>query len=135
MLLFFAIIAGDSGLFSARGIVNFLEVSAQLGILAVAVALLMIGGEFDLSLGSMIAFAGVIIAIPSTVLGWPIWICVLLAFAAAIIVGYLNGLLVVRTGLPSFIVTLATLVHPARPHAWPHAPRSPAARRFPASRN
>ncbi|WP_119300402.1 ABC transporter permease [Dongia deserti] len=109
VLLFFALFAGDSGLFSARGTVNFLEVSAQLGILAVAVCLLMIGGEFDLSLGSMIAFAGVIIAIPSTVLGWPIWTCVLLAFAAAVIVGYVNGWLVVKTGLPSFIVTLATL--------------------------
>jgi simple sugar transport system permease protein len=109
VLLFFLVFAGDSGLFSARGVVNFLEVSAQLGILAVAVALLMIGGEFDLSLGSMIAFAGVIIAIPSTVLGWPIWTCVLLAFGAAVIVGYINGWLVVKTGLPSFIVTLASL--------------------------
>ena len=108
-LLFFLVFAGDSGLFSARGVVNFLEVSAQLGILAVAVALLMIGGEFDLSLGSMIACAGVIIAIPSTVLGWPIWTCVLLAFGAAVIVGYINGWLVVKTGLPSFIVTLASL--------------------------
>jgi len=109
VIIFFAIFAGDSGLFSARGTVNFLEVSAQLGILAVAVCLLMIGGEFDLSLGSMIAFAGVIIAIPSTVLGWPIWLCILLAFGAAILVGYLNGWLVVKTGLPSFIVTLASL--------------------------
>ena len=109
IFLFFAVVAGDSGLFSSRGIVNFLEVSAQLGILAVAVCLLMIGGEFDLSLGSMIALAGVIIAIPSTTLGWPIWLCIFLAFATAVLVGYLNGLLVVRTGLPSFIVTLASL--------------------------
>src|SRR5262245_19739111 len=83
VIIFFAIFAGDSGLFSARGVVNFLEVSAQLGILAVAVALLMIGGEFDLSLGSMIAFAGVIIAILSTQYGWPVWASVLVAFAAA----------------------------------------------------
>lgn len=109
IFVLFTVFAGDSGLFSARGVVNFLEVSAQLGILAVAVSLLMIGGEFDLSLGAMIAFAGVVIAIPSTVLGWPIWACVLLAFAAAVLVGYLNGLLVVKTGLPSFIVTLASL--------------------------
>ncbi|MGH6960765.1 MAG: ABC transporter permease, partial [Dongiaceae bacterium] len=109
VFLFFAVTAGDSGLFSGRGIVNFLEVSAQLGILAVAVSLLMIGGEFDLSLGSMIAVAGVIIAIPSVVWGWPIWLCILLAFGAAVLVGYVNGLLVVHTGLPSFIVTLATL--------------------------
>jgi len=109
IIAFFAATAGGTGLFSPKGIVTFLEVSAQLGILAVAVSLLMIAGEFDLSLGSMIAFAGVIIAIPSTVLGWPVWLCVLLAFVVAAGVGYLNGLLVVRTGLPSFIVTLATL--------------------------
>ncbi len=109
VILFFMVFAGDSGLFSARGTVNFLEISAQLGILAVAVCLLMIGGEFDLSLGSMIAFAGVIMAILSTQYGWPIWLCILVAFGAAIVVGYLNGWLVVKTGLPSFIVTLATL--------------------------
>ena len=109
IIAFFTATAGGTGLFSPKGIVTFLEVSAQLGILAVAVSLLMIAGEFDLSLGSMIAFAGVIIAIPSTVLGWPVWLCVLLAFVVAAGVGYLNGLLVVRTGLPSFIVTLATL--------------------------
>ncbi|HEY3145713.1 MAG TPA: ABC transporter permease [Dongiaceae bacterium] len=109
VIIFFAVFAGDSGLFSARGVVNFLEVSAQLGILAVAVALLMIGGEFDLSLGSMIAFAGVIIAILSTQYGWPVWASILVAFAAAYCVGYLNGWLVVKTGLPSFIVTLASL--------------------------
>src|SRR5262245_51469647 len=109
IIAFFVATAGGTGLFSPKGIVTFLEVSAQLGILAVAVSLLMIAGEFDLSLGSMIAFAGVIIAIPSTVLGWPIWLCVLLAFAASAFVGYVNGLVVVRTGLPSFIVTLATL--------------------------
>ena len=63
IFVFFGITAGDSGLFSAKGIVNFLEVSAQLGILAAAVALLMIGGEFDLSLGSMIGFAGIIIGL------------------------------------------------------------------------
>ena len=66
---FFAITAGGSGIFSAKGIVNFLEVSAQLGILAAPVALLMIAGEFDLSVGSMIGFAGIIIAIPTVIWG------------------------------------------------------------------
>ena len=44
VFIFFALIAGGSGMFSALGIVNFLEVSAQLGIIAVAACLLMIGG-------------------------------------------------------------------------------------------
>ncbi|MFD1881304.1 ABC transporter permease [Paracoccus pacificus] len=109
VFLLFAIFAGNSGLFSALGIANFLQVSAQLGILAVAVALLMIGGEFDLSVGSMIGFASVTIGLGVTHFGLPIWGAVLVAFVLAAIVGTINGVLVVRTGLPSFIVTLASL--------------------------
>jgi len=109
VFIFFAIVAGDSGMFSALGIVNFLEVAAQLGILAIAVSLLMIGGEFDLSLGSMIGAAGVLVAIPAVELGWPIWLSIFFAFAVALVVGYINGIITVRTGLPSFIVTLAFL--------------------------
>lgn len=106
---FFGIVAADTGMFSARGIVNFLEVSALLGILAIGVSLLMIGGEFDLSIGSMIAAAGMVIAIPAVEWGWPLWICIFLAFGVAILVGIANGWLVVTTGLPSFIVTLGGL--------------------------
>lgn len=109
VIAFFAVTAGNSGLFSAKGIVNFLEVSAQLGIVASAVALLMIAGEFDLSVGSMIAFSGILIAIPATQYGWPLWAAILLAFASAALVGALNGYIVVKTGLPSFIVTLGGL--------------------------
>jgi simple sugar transport system permease protein len=108
VFLFFAVTARDSGLFSVPGIANFLQVSAQLGILAAAVSLLMIGGEFDLSLGSMIGFAGIIIGICVVQFGLPIWLSVAIAFAAAVMVGAANGLLVTRTGLPSFIVTLAS---------------------------
>jgi simple sugar transport system permease protein len=109
VFVFFAVVAGNSGLFSAKGIINFLEVSAQLGILAAPVALLMIAGEFDLSVGSMIGFAGILIAIPAVFWGWPIWLSLLFAFAVAGGIGALNGLVVVRTGLPSFIVTLGSL--------------------------
>jgi simple sugar transport system permease protein len=109
VFVFFGITAGSSGLFSAKGIINFLEVSAQLGILATAVSLLMISGEFDLSVGSMIGFAGIIIAIPPIMWDWPVWASVLLAFASCAAVGYFNGLMVVTTGLPSFIVTLGSL--------------------------
>ena len=65
VFIFFGIVAGDTGMFSAYGTINFLEVSANLGIIAIAAALLMIGGEFDLSIGSMIGFAGICIAIPA----------------------------------------------------------------------
>lgn len=109
VFLFFAIVAGDTGMFSAKGILNWMEVSAQLGIIAIGACLLMIAGEFDLSLGSMIGFAGMVIAIPATQYGLPVWAGILLAFALALAVGYLNGIIVIKTGLPSFIVTLAFL--------------------------
>ncbi|MDJ0786610.1 MAG: ABC transporter permease [Myxococcota bacterium] len=106
---FFAIFAADSGMWSARGIVNFLEVSALLGILAAPVALLMIGGEFDLSVGSMVGAVSIAIAIPAMEWGWPLGPSIALGFAFAAAWGGLNGIVVVRSGLPSFIVTLASL--------------------------
>jgi simple sugar transport system permease protein len=106
---FFGIVAHGTGMFSAPGIINFLEVSAQLGIIAVAAALLMIAGEFDLSVGSMIGFAGIVLAIPVTQYGWPLWTAILLAFACAAAVGWVNGYLVVKTSLPSCFVTLGFL--------------------------
>jgi simple sugar transport system permease protein len=84
-------------------------VSAEQGILAVSVALLMIGGEFDLSIGSMIGGAGMIIAILSVEFGWNIWAAIGVSLVVALLIGALNGVLVVRTRLPSFIITLATL--------------------------
>lgn len=106
---FFAIVAGDDGFLSIRGTASYLEVSAELGILAVAVALLMIGGEFDLSIGSTIGASGMTIAILTTESGWPIWPAIAAAFAIALTIGFVNGVLVVKTGLPSFIVTLGAL--------------------------
>ena len=109
VLVFFAVVAGNTGLFSAKGVINFLEVSAQLGILAAPVALLMIAGEFDLSVGSMIGFAGILIAIPAVFWGWPVWLSLIFTFVVCGGIGALNGLAVVKTGLPSFIVTLGSL--------------------------
>jgi len=106
---FFLVFAGDSGMFNAQGILNWTTVSAQFVIIAVGACMLMIAGEFDLSVGSMIGFAGMSIAIISVTLGWPVWIAILITFAICIAIGALNGYIVVRTGLPSFIVTLAFL--------------------------
>ena len=103
----FGLAAGGSGMFSMEGIVNWGTVAAYLGVLAVGAALLMIAGEFDLSVGSMIGFAGMMMAIPCLYWGWPVWVSVLFAFAVAMGLGAVNGWLVVKTGLPSFIVTLA----------------------------
>ena len=108
--IFFAITAGGRGFLSLRGTANYLEVAAQLGILAVAVALLMIGGEFDLSIGSIIGACGMIMALLAVEVGWNIWPAMLVSLAVAVLIGVANGYLVLRTGLPSFIVTLGTLL-------------------------
>ena len=109
VFLFFGLTANGTGMFAADGVINWMTVSAQLGILAIGACLLMIAGEFDLSVGSMIGFAGMLIAIPTAFWGWPVWAAILFAFAGAAALGFLNGYLVIRTGLPSFIVSLAFL--------------------------
>lgn len=109
VFVFFAIVAGDSGFLTFGGTMSYLEVAAQLGIVAVPVSLLMIGGEFDLSVGSMVGAAGMIIAISVAEYGWPLWAGILLAVTVALLVGLFNGYLVIKTGLPSFIVTLGML--------------------------
>ncbi|PTX57365.1 monosaccharide ABC transporter membrane protein (CUT2 family) [Litoreibacter ponti] len=105
----FALFAWDSGMFAAQGVMNWSIISAQFMIIAVGACLLMIAGEFDLSVGSMIGFAGIMIAVFGVVLAWPMWIAILVTFAICCALGALNGFIVVRTGLPSFIVTLAFL--------------------------
>lgn len=107
--IFFAVVAGGKGFLSLRGTANYLGVAADLGIMAVAVALLMIAGEFDLSIGSMIGGSGMIIAVLSVQFGWNIWAAIAVSLVVALIVGAINGILVNRTKLPSFIVTLGTL--------------------------
>jgi len=100
---------GNAAFLGLAGTLNYLDVAAQVGVLATAIALLMIAGEFDLSIGSMVGFAGIIIGIAVTIWGLPMWVGIILAMVLATILGAVNGIIVVRTGLPSFIVTLATL--------------------------
>lgn len=109
VFVFFLLVARDSGMFSAEGALNWGVVSAQFAIIAVGACLLMIAGEFDLSVGSMIGFSGIVIALMSVTWGFPMWVAIITAFVVALGIGWLNGYLVIRTGLPSFIVTLAFL--------------------------
>jgi simple sugar transport system permease protein len=104
--LFFAVTTDEFG--TLNGMANWTSVAATLGIPAVVVALLMIGGEFDLSAGVMTGSAGLVMGLLSTELDMNIWPAIALTFVFAGAVGFLNGYMVVRTKLPSFIVTLAT---------------------------
>ena len=104
----FALVAGPP-FRSLEGTAAVLNAVAPLGILAVAVALLMIAGEFDLSIGSIIGCAGMTIMLLTRHYDWALWPAIGVAVALSLAIGFGNGYLVVRTGLPSFIVTLGTL--------------------------
>jgi simple sugar transport system permease protein len=105
----FFLVTADASMFTLSGFMNFMSPAAQLGILAIGAALLMIGGEFDLSIGSMVAFAGLIFAVAVVTFDLPLALAIPATLLFAALVGSVNGQIVLRTGLPSFIVTLAFL--------------------------
>jgi simple sugar transport system permease protein len=94
---------GDPGI--AAG---WTDQASQYGIVAVPVALLMIGGEFDLSAGVMIGSSGLLLGYLATHAHMNIWPAMVIVLLFGLTIGLLNGITVVRTKLPSFIVTLAT---------------------------
>jgi len=87
---------------------TILYVSSTYGIPAVAVALLMIGGEFDLSAGVAVTTSALVAAMFSFQFTTNMWVGVLVSLVVALAVGFINGYLVVKTGIPSFLVTLGT---------------------------
>jgi len=108
VFVFFATFGG-SNFASAAGAASWLNVAASLGIVAIPIGLLMIAGELDISIGSMIPAGSVTVAIISGHFQAPILVGICAALALGALVGVINGLLVVRTAVPSFIVTLGTL--------------------------
>jgi len=109
LVTIFFLSTADPSMFSLAGVMNILSPASQLGILAIAAALLMIGGEFDLSIGSMVAFTGLVFGSFVTLTGWPLLLAIAATFIVAAVLGGVNGQIVIRTRLPSFIVTLAFL--------------------------
>lgn len=106
--VFFFLTADDS-MFTLAGFMNFMQPAAQLGILAIGAALLMIGGEFDLSIGSMVALAGLVFGVSLVIFELPLILAIVFTLIFAIGAGALTGQIVLRSALPSFIVTLAFL--------------------------
>ena len=114
MIIIVALAMASGGkAFNALGLKNNVAIIAQLGIIATGAALLMIAGEFDLSIGPMIAFAGMSIAV---MLKWGLpfglgeatpFVAFLITLVMTLAFGWLIGTIVVKSGLSSFIVTLA----------------------------
>jgi simple sugar transport system permease protein len=89
---------------------NILYQSSTIGIMALPVALLMIGGEFDLSAGVAVITSALTASMLSYQLTMNLWVGVIVALLVSLGIGFLNGWLLTRTGLPSFLVTLGTFL-------------------------
>ncbi|KUJ38853.1 Inner membrane ABC transporter permease protein YjfF [Streptomyces sp. MBT84] len=95
---------------SGSAMATVLYQSSTIGIMALPVALLMIGGEFDLSAGVAVITSALTASMVSFQLTMNVWVGVIVALVVSLAVGAFNGWMMVRTGLPSFLVTLGTFL-------------------------
>ncbi|WP_194396382.1 ABC transporter permease [Microbacterium atlanticum] len=106
VFIFFSIFGGQQFL-SAGGTASWLNIAAELAIIALPVGLLMISGEFDLSVGSVVAASSITLALVAGTFGMPVIVGIVAALVVGALVGFVNGWIVSRSNVPSFIVTLA----------------------------
>ena len=106
IFVFFLIVA--PAFRSAPAFFTVLYQASTIGIVAVGVGMLMIGGEFDLSAGVLVTSAGLLNAMFCYQLGINLWVGAVISLVFCLAVGFLNGYLVMRTGIPSFLITLGT---------------------------
>jgi simple sugar transport system permease protein len=107
VFIMFALFDTTGTFASLSGAARWTDVASTVGIVAVPVAVLMIAGEFDLSSGVMVGTSGLLAGLLTTEYNLQIWPSILITLAFAACIGLINGWLVMLTGLPSFIVTLA----------------------------
>ncbi|OBY28533.1 ABC transporter permease [Leisingera sp. JC1] len=105
---FFVIFAGKIFV-SPAGFASWLNVAAEIGIVALPIGILMIAGELDLSIGAIIPAASLTTAVVSGHYGAPEAVGIFAGLAVGLLVGLVNGLLVIRTQVPSLIVTIGTM--------------------------
>jgi len=103
----FSIIA--RGFFSTDTLITVLVAAAELGTIAIGVSILMIAGEFDISVGSVFCFATLIFCIAAN-FGIPIPACFIITLMASAGIGCCNGMMTVFLGIPSFIATLGAML-------------------------
>ncbi|MBY5878012.1 ABC transporter permease [Rhizobium ruizarguesonis] len=108
-VLVFFVVFGSTKFLEPAGAASWLNVAANLGIIALPIGLLMIAGDLDISIGAMIPAGSMTVAVLSGYYELPMWVGMLGALAFGLMVGLVNGYLVVRTAVPSLIVTLGTL--------------------------
>lgn len=109
-VLIFYVVFGGVDIATLAGAASWVNFAANLGIVAIPVGLLMISGELDISIGAMIPAGSMTTAIVSGYYELPIVYGMLAALALGVVVGTVNGILAIRTTVPSLIITLGTLV-------------------------
>ena len=109
ILLFIFFTLAAPNFLSALSIGNVLTFGSITGIVTIGVAMLMVSGEFDLSVGSTFALASYIMAL-TMIAHWPLWLSIFLSLAISVLLGLINGLIVVKAKIPSFIATLGTML-------------------------
>ena len=105
----FFFLAADS-FRSTAALSTILYVTSTIGIMAVGVALLMIGGEFDLSAGVAVTTSALTASLFAFQFSANVWVGILVALAMSLAIGFLNGWLVMKTGIPSFLITLGSFL-------------------------
>ncbi|GGG13415.1 ribose ABC transporter permease [Rhodococcoides trifolii] len=108
IFIFFAIVAPPFR--SPEALATVLYASSTIGIMAIGVSLLMIGGEFDLSTGVAVTFSSISASMIAYNLHLNMWVAAALALVLALAVGFLNGYLVMKTKIPSFLITLSSFL-------------------------
>ena len=108
LFVFFALVSQT--FLQPNAIATVLYGSSTIGIMAVGVSLLMIGGEFDLSTGVAVISSALTASMFSWYFSTNVWVGVILALVVSVAIGFINGWILMKTKLPSFIVTLATFL-------------------------
>ncbi|MGX9902154.1 ABC transporter permease [Arthrobacter sp. SA17] len=108
LFVFFALVSQT--FLQPNAIATVLYGSSTIGIMAVGVSLLMIGGEFDLSTGVAVISSALTASMFSWYFSTNVWVGVILALVVSVAIGFVNGWILMKTKLPSFIVTLATFL-------------------------
>ncbi|MBT0565683.1 ABC transporter permease [Williamsia sp. CHRR-6] len=108
IFVFFCVVAAPFR--SLDSFSTVLYASSTIGIMACAVSLLMIGGEFDLSTGVAVTLSSIAASLLAFQFNLNVWTACLLSLVLALAVGFANGYLVMRTKIPSFLITLSTFL-------------------------
>ncbi|MBV8472942.1 MAG: ABC transporter permease [Hyphomicrobiales bacterium] len=103
----FAVVLRDDGFATPANLLNIVQQTTPVTVMAVGMVFVLTAGEIDLSVGSIVAVSALLAAVAMRTLPWPVG--VLAGVGAGAAIGALNGALVAYGRLPSFLVTLATM--------------------------